>query len=72
MPYCLPQIVISLFTFLSCSVAFEFKSPTVTAMPLTINTPAQYLFYIQRQYTQNVQPTPYNTELVPAGSKIIA
>ena len=45
-------------------------SPTVSASPLTISTPAQYQLEVQRQYTQTVQQTPYNTQLVPAGANI--
>lgn len=39
--------------------------------PTTINTLAQYTVTLQRQFTQDIASTPWNTQLVPAGSQLI-
>lgn len=57
-----------LITFFSSSSAFEFKAPYISVDNSTINTLATYTIYIQRQFTQNVTNTPWNTVIVPAGS----
>lgn len=37
----------------------------------TINTVTNYTFGVVRNFDSNLNPTPYDTELVPAGSTII-
>ena len=50
--------------------SFQFKAVSVSGTPLTINTTAQYTITAQRQYTQFLFNTPYNTQLVPSGSNL--
>lgn len=50
--------------------AFEFKAPYVSVNPTTINTLAQYTMSLQRQFTQDISSTPWNTQLVPAGAQL--
>jgi hypothetical protein len=49
---------------------FTFLYPSISVSTLTINQPAAYSFYAFRNQDDNLNPTPYATQLVPAASKI--
>jgi hypothetical protein len=51
--------------------SFTFLYPSISVSVLTINTPTTYSFYAFRSQDDNLNPTPYSTQLVPALSTII-
>ena len=51
--------------------SFTFINPSVQPSVLTINTVTSYNFFIMRSYDINLNPTPYASQPVPAGSTIV-
>ncbi len=50
--------------------SFTFLYPSISVSTLTINQPATYSFYAFRNQDDNLNPTPYASQLVPAASQI--
>lgn len=63
--------LILLITYIIVTSTFEFLYPSISADILTINTQATYSFYASRNIDNNLNPTPYSTQLVPPLSNII-
>ena len=56
---------------LHCCNSFTFIYPSVSPSNLTINVLTTYTFLAMRNYDVALNPTPYATQLVPAGASIV-
>jgi hypothetical protein len=60
-----------LFALIGIVASFTFLYPSISMDILTINTVATYEFFAARNSDNNLNPTPYSTQLVPASSTIV-
>ena len=63
--------LITLLCILALADSFTFLYPNIQVDNSTINTVTTYTFDVLRNLDSNLNPTPYDTQLVPAGSTII-
>lgn len=71
MAYTLLQQIVSLFLLNTLSRCFQFQAPSPSCNDYTINTITQCTFILYRDSDINLNPTAWNTELVPAGASIV-
>lgn len=63
--------LIALLCILALAHSFTFLYPNIQVDNSTINTVTTYTFDVIRDRDSNLNPTPYDTQFVPAGSTII-
>ena len=65
------KIVLLIILYFQLGMSFEFRAASIQVSPETINTISQYTFTMNRQWTNTLEATSWNTEPVPLDADII-